>query len=105
MKMIGELVQDLMNQINNSQTYNIIRNIYIDEESKCVVVVFADGEKQIVKCSPNDEFDAEIGVALALARYYFGSKTQLRKFIQKNAKFKITKNKSQKEEKLNGRNK
>ena len=102
MMMVNDLIQKLIQDLMDN---NMVRNIYVDEKEKRVVVIFVDGQKQVVKCSPKDEFDVEIGVALAIARHFFGSKTQLRKFIQKNAKFKITKKESQKEEKLNGRNK
>ncbi len=63
-----------------------IQTIHINEEKKIVTVVFSDGTKQIVKCSPDDSFDTEIGFALAFARKLFGSKTQVRKYITRNAK-------------------
>lgn len=88
MTMLEELLSALDEVIENNNNDDVIRNIYVNESEKVIVVVFKDGEKQIVKCSPDDEFDIEVGVALAIARYCFGSKTQFRKFIQKNAKFK-----------------
>lgn len=63
-----------------------IQTIHINEEKKIVVVVFDNGTKQIVKCSPEDSFDTEIGFALAFTRAIFGSKTQVRKLIAKKAK-------------------
>lgn len=63
-----------------------IQTIHINEEKKIVTVVFSDGTKQVVKCSPEDSFDTEIGFALAFARKLFGSKTQVRKYITRNAK-------------------
>ena len=63
-----------------------IKTIHVNEAKKIMTVVFSDGAKQIVKCSPEDSFDAEIGFALALARKLFGSKTQVRKYIDRNAK-------------------
>lgn len=63
-----------------------IKTIHVNEAKKIMAVVFSDGTKQIVKCSPEDSFDAEIGFALALARKLFGSKTQVRKYIDRNAK-------------------
>ena len=62
-----------------------IQTIHINEEKKIIVVVFDDGRKQIVKCSPEDSFDTEVGFALAFTRALFGSKTQVRKYIAKNA--------------------
>lgn len=63
-----------------------IQTIHVNEEKRIMTVVFSDGTKQIVKCSPEDSFDTEIGFALAIARKLFNSKTQLRKFIADNAK-------------------
>ena len=62
-----------------------IQTIHINEEKKVVVVVFDNGRKQIVKCSPEDSFDTEIGFALAFTRAIFGSKTQVRKLIANKA--------------------
>ena len=63
-----------------------IKTIHVNEAKKIMAVVFEDGTKQIVKCSPEDSFDAEIGFALALSRKLFGSKTQVLKYIDRNAK-------------------
>lgn len=63
-----------------------IRSILINEEEKLITVVFKDGDVQIVKCAKVDIMDDEIGVSLAIARHFFKSKTQLRKFISKKAK-------------------
>lgn len=63
-----------------------IQTIHINEEKKIVTVVFSDGTHEIVKCSPEDCFDTEIGFALALTRKLFDSKTRVRKFISNNAK-------------------
>lgn len=62
------------------------QTIHVNEGKKVVTVVFSDGTKQVVKCSPGDSFDTEIGFALAFARKLFGSKTQVRKYIARNAR-------------------
>ena len=64
-----------------------LQTVHINKEKKIVTVVFSDGTKQVVKCSPEDSFDTEIGFALACTRAVFGSKTKVRKFIEKNADF------------------
>ena len=63
-----------------------IQTIHVNEAKKLMTVVFTDGTHEIVKCSPEDCFDTEIGFALALTRKLFGSKTRVRKFISNNAK-------------------
>lgn len=65
---------------------NSIQTIHVNEAKKLMTVVFSDGTHEIVKCSPEDCFDTEIGFALALTRKIFGSKTRVRKFISNNAK-------------------
>lgn len=71
------------NTLSNLKLF--IQAIYINNKKKIVTIVFKDGTHQIVKCSPEDSFDIEIGFALALTRKIFGSKTQTRKYINKNA--------------------
>lgn len=63
--------------------------VVVNEEKGVVAFVprFRGAAKQIVRCSPEDQFDPEIGVALAICRGLFGSKTQFRKFVRENAKF------------------
>lgn len=63
-----------------------IQTIHVNEAKRIMTVVFSDGTKQIVKCSPEDSFDTEIGFALAIVRKLFNSKSQVRKFIANNAK-------------------
>lgn len=67
-------------------TSSLIQTVHVNEDKKIVVVVFKDGDRQIVKCSKDDEFDVEVGFSLAFTRHMFKSKTQVRKFIAKNAK-------------------
>lgn len=69
------------------------QTITINEQKGIVVVVFKDGSKQIVRCSPEDNFDPEIGFALAVARNLAGSKTRLNKYLNRKARFIEPKNK------------
>lgn len=43
-----------------------IKTIYLGEES--IIVILPDGSKGKSTCSPNDEYDVEIGYTVALAR-------------------------------------
>lgn len=63
-----------------------VNAIYVNEQKKTVVVVFNNGHKKIVKCSPKDEFDAEVGFALAIAREFVGEKMKVSEFVAKKAK-------------------
>lgn len=66
--------------------HNYMRSILINEEKRVVTVVFHNGDVRIVKCAPEDDFDPEIGVCLAIARHKLGSKSQIRKIVGCKAK-------------------
>lgn len=66
---------------------NDIKHIFVNEKTKTVYVRFQDGSLQVSKCHPDEEFDLEIGVALAYARHAFGSKNKFKKMIEENTSF------------------
>ena len=90
----GKKLEGNVGDVKSSDTKSVtaplkgfsIQTIHVNEVKKLMTVVFSDGTHEIVKCSPEDCFDTEIGFALALTRKLFGSKTRVRKFISNNAK-------------------
>lgn len=50
------------------------------------IVFWDDGEKTVVKCKESDEFDYECGLAFAIAKRYFGSRSEFKKAIGKAKK-------------------
>lgn len=60
-----------------------IRNILVNENKRLITVVFTDGEHEIIKCSEEDHFDVNIGVALAITQHLYGSKSKFHKDIAK----------------------
>ena len=66
------------------QKFDDIKGIsYCDAKGKeKVIVIFKDGRKVIKEMSPGDNFDLNVGVALCIADYLFGSKTQFHKEVQ-----------------------
>lgn len=60
----------------------LIKSVTDNRVAKVMCVVFADGGKEIVRCSPSDDYDPEIGFALACARHMLGSRTQVRKYLE-----------------------
>ena len=48
------------------------------------IVIWSDDSKTIVKCEKDDKFDPEIGLAMAIARKYFGSRHQMVKLVNQN---------------------
>jgi len=60
-----------------------IENVFFNEVKKTTTVVFLDHTSVIVKCTDNDHFDPEMGLAMAIARRYFGSRTKVKKAVDK----------------------
>lgn len=58
--------------------------IYQDSVTKTTVVLWSDGTKTIVKCSPDEPFVPEFGVAMATMRKLYGSRSQFVKHLEKN---------------------
>lgn len=48
-----------------------------------VIVFWKDGAKTIVKCGPDDVFDAEKGLAMAIAKKYLGNKGNYNNIFKK----------------------
>lgn len=63
-----------------------IKKIYSNEAKRTVAVLFKDGDKRVVHCSENDEFDVYVGVALAVARKVYGSSEKFHKLVEKKGK-------------------
>ena len=57
---------------------------------RTTIAFWPDGTKTVVKCSPDDEFDPKMGVAMAIVIKMFGSRSQLAKFIEKNSRVEMT---------------
>ena len=72
---------------NISHLSNLILRIQINPSKKTVFVQLIDGRKALVRCHPEDEFDEEIGVALAVCRALCGSKSQFKKYLNSDAKY------------------
>ena len=59
--------------------HNSIKKIYLNTITKIVfndpatIVFWRDGSKTIVKCNPEDKFDAEKGLAMACMKKMFGN--------------------------------
>ena len=80
-------------------TSDKIKNIYYNDEKgkEIVVVKFADGTRIVKKPAKGDNFDLNVGVALCIAEYMFGTKTQFHKFVNGKAAKSVKKQPSEKE--------
>ncbi len=59
------------------------KRIYQDPASKTTVVLWSDDTKTVVKCSPDEPFVPEFGVAMATMRKLYGSRGQFVKHLEK----------------------
>lgn len=65
---------------------NPIKEILYNDEKKVVIVLFKDGVKIVKKCHENDDFDLDVGVALAIAKHIYGNTTNYKKYLKRKAK-------------------
>lgn len=78
-------VETLPNGCRFIREHNI-KLIHVNEAKRTICVVFGTGAKQIVRCHPEDHFNVEIGVSLAIARNLCGSRSALKKEIESHRK-------------------
>lgn len=72
-----------INKEENIMIISGIKNVFFNEVKKTTTVVFLDHTSVIVKCTDNDHFDPEMGLAMALARKLFGSRSKFQKTVAK----------------------
>ena len=82
----SELLDNENEDMKENDEQFFIRSVLINKEKRVVSVTFADGETKIIKCHPDDEFDAYIGVSLAISEYIFTSKNQFHKYVNETAR-------------------
>ena len=63
-----------------SYVYKIDRVIFNDPAT---IILWKSGEKTVVKCGPNETFDKEKGLAMALCKYFLGNKGNFNEFFKK----------------------
>lgn len=72
-----------MNRICNRSTVNPleIKNVYFNDP--VTVVMWNDGTKTIVRCSENDFYDPEKGLAMAIVKKAYGNDNKFHKIFKK----------------------
>lgn len=73
--MFKEKVNNIKGQVNPIYKVVYVKPTFIDDNvakvmksGKCVIVILDTGEKGVAKCSPNDNFDLELGYSIAHSR-------------------------------------
>lgn len=69
-----------INEIYSRRKHEIKKVIF---NGPATVVYWEDGTKTVVKCSKDDEFDPEKGLAMAIAKKFFGNENGYSKNIKK----------------------
>lgn len=69
-----------INEIYSRRKHEITKVIF---NGPATVVYWGDGTKTVVKCSKDDEFDPEKGLAMAIAKKFFGNENGYSKNIKK----------------------
>jgi hypothetical protein len=61
-----------------------IKSILFNEKKKVTTIIWNDNTKTMAKCTADDDYDEEIGVAICIAKkYYDNNQNQMRKEINK----------------------
>ena len=58
-----------------------IKNVYFNDPA--TVVIWNDGTKSIVRCSENDFYDPEKGLAMAIVKKVYGNDNSFHKIFKK----------------------
>ena len=69
-----------INEIYSRRKHEIKKVIF---NEPATIVFWGDGTKTVVKCSKDDEFDPEKGLAMAIAKKFFGNENGYSKNIKK----------------------
>lgn len=64
-----------------SNLNNCIKKVYFNDP--VTVVIWEDGSKTIVRCSENDYYDAEKGLAMAIIKRFMGNDNSFHKVFKK----------------------
>ena len=61
-----------------------IKSILFNEKKKVTTIIWNDDTKTMAKCTSDDDYDEELGVAICIAKKYYGNnQNQMRKEINK----------------------
>lgn len=95
-------IEDIISKTENEkeiETTNLlpIKKVFFNKTKKTTTVVFKDtnnNDKVVVsKTSPRDKYDPEMGLAMCIAKEYFGNRNKLAKFVEEWLKENEPKNK------------
>ena len=62
-----------------SHDYTAIKKVIINPPA--TIVIWKDGHKEVVKCSKDEDFNPEVGVAMCFMKRIFGSRNQFTKLV------------------------
>lgn len=77
------IIRDSKGKMLSSPIPSLIRNVYFNAAKGVTTVILQDGKKGMSRCHEGDEYDMDIGFALALTNALFSSRTQAHKYVDK----------------------
>lgn len=99
---INNAIKDIKSETENEKEIEYInllpiKKVFFNKTKKTTTVVFKDtnnNDKVVVsKTSPRDKYDPEMGLAMCIAKEYFGNRNKLAKFVEEWLKENEPKNK------------
>ena len=79
--------EDIEKALLNDIVRNSIKKVIFN--SPATIIIWANGEKTISKCGPNDDWDPEKGFAMAMLKHYVGKSNLgwfMRKYVEPQVK-------------------
>ena len=70
----------IMNKLDPDNIKKVIFN------EPATIIIYKNGEKEVVKCSEGDLYNPEVGFAMAMMNIMFGSRSAYKRFINKHYK-------------------
>ena len=78
-----DIINEMTEMIIKSFNFDVpdIKSVFFNEVKKTTTVVFNDDTSVVVKCTDKDEFDPEVGLAMALTKKLVGSRAKFQKLV------------------------
>lgn len=84
---LGEKLNKAVLYADNKAYYNFAQQVIKIEKvifhDPATIVFWNTGDKTVVKCGRDDKYDPEVGLAMCIAKYFLGSRRQIKQTCKK----------------------
>ena len=96
---VGKAIQNMLMRL---EAYKLpaINEVIFNEEGKTTILIWADGEKTVVRCGEGETFDRYTGFMAAICKRMFGGTTTAKKLMNSLDKKYQAQKRAEEEEKL-----